>query len=177
MLIMVCYFKTMCGINQAEDRVTWPDLLHRRTSALASFQEWLVVSAWLRIRAQPRNPCQPRNSASASTWQTLPCLMVPLVCNQPFWGRKFRGITMVMVVTRAWGLLKVELFFLKCYFMGSFKRLFSPGFLEKCNITSICTCEMKFPVSSHTSKGPFRLVSFESWFLKYGLRYRSEKTY
>ena len=68
MLIMVCYLKKICGINQAEDRVTWPNLLHQHTSALASFREWSVVSAWLRIRAQPRNPCQPRNSASASTW-------------------------------------------------------------------------------------------------------------
>ena len=68
MLIMVCYFKRICGINQAEDRVKWPDLLHRHTIALASFREWSVVSAWLRIRAQPWNPCQPRNSASASTW-------------------------------------------------------------------------------------------------------------
>ena len=42
MLIMVCYFKKICGINQAEDRVTWPDLLHRRMSALASFREWSV---------------------------------------------------------------------------------------------------------------------------------------
>ena len=64
---MVCYFNKICGINQAEDRVTWPDLLHRRTSALTSLREWSVVSAWLRIWAQPRNPCQPRNSASAST--------------------------------------------------------------------------------------------------------------
>ena len=68
MLIMVCYFKKICGINQAEDLVTWPDLLHRHTSALASFREWSVLSAWLRIQAQPRNPCQPRNLASASTW-------------------------------------------------------------------------------------------------------------
>ena len=74
MLIMVCYFKKICGINQAKDRVTWPDLLHRRTSALASFREWSAVSAWLRIWAQLRNPCQPRNSASASTcllWQYM----------------------------------------------------------------------------------------------------------
>ena len=70
MLIMVCYFKKICGINQAEDLVTWPDLLHRHTSALASFREWSVVSAWLRIQAQPRNPCQPHNSASASTWSS-----------------------------------------------------------------------------------------------------------
>ena len=67
MLIIVCYFKKLCGINQAENQATWPDLLHRHTIALASFQEWSVVSAWHRIRAQPRNPCQPRNSASAST--------------------------------------------------------------------------------------------------------------
>ena len=65
---MVCYFKRICGINQAEDRVTWPDLLHRHTIALASFREWSVVSAGLRIRAQPRNPCRARNSASAWTW-------------------------------------------------------------------------------------------------------------
>ena len=65
---MVCYFKRICGINQAEDRVTWPDLLHRHTIALASFREWSVVSARLRIRAQPRNPCRARNSASAWTW-------------------------------------------------------------------------------------------------------------
>ena len=64
---MVCYFKRICGINQAEDRVTWPDLLHRHTIALASFREWSVVSARLRIRAQPRNPCRARNSASAWT--------------------------------------------------------------------------------------------------------------
>ena len=57
MLIVVCYFKKICGINQAEDRVTWPDLLLRHTSALASFRKWLVVSAWLRIRAQPWNRC------------------------------------------------------------------------------------------------------------------------
>ena len=69
MLIMVCYFKKICGINQAEDWVTWPDHICRHTSALASFREWSVVSAWLRIRAQPRNPCQPCNSASASTWK------------------------------------------------------------------------------------------------------------
>ena len=66
------YFSLLCYLelrsNQAEDRVTWPDLLHRHTSALASFREWSVVSVWLRIRAQLRNPCQPRNSASASTW-------------------------------------------------------------------------------------------------------------
>ena len=68
MLIIACYFKKICGINQAEDRVTWPDFLHRHTIALVSFREWSVVSGWLRIRAQPRNPCQPRNSASASTW-------------------------------------------------------------------------------------------------------------
>ena len=68
MLIMVSYLKRIFGINQAEDRVTWPDLIHRHTIALASFREWSVVSAWLRIRAQPWNPCQPRNSASASTW-------------------------------------------------------------------------------------------------------------
>ena len=67
MLIIVCYFKKICGINQAEDRVTWLDLLHQHTIALVSFREWSVVSAWLRIRAQPRNPCQPRNSPSAST--------------------------------------------------------------------------------------------------------------
>ena len=67
MLIMVCCFKKICGINQAEDRATWPNLLHRHTSALASFREWSVVSAWLRIQAQPWNPSQPRNSASAST--------------------------------------------------------------------------------------------------------------
>ena len=73
--------------------------------------------------------------------------MAPLVGNQPFWRRKFRGITMVMVVARAWGLLKVELCFLKCYFRRSFKRLHSPGFLEKCNITSIWTCEMKFELT------------------------------
>ena len=72
MLIMVCYFKKICGINQAEDRVTWPDLLHRHMSALASFREWSVVSAWLRIRAQPRNPRQSRNSASASTCSRRP---------------------------------------------------------------------------------------------------------
>ena len=65
---MVCYFKRICGINQAEDRVTWPDLLHRHTIALASFREWSAVSARLRIRAQPRNPCRARNSASAWTW-------------------------------------------------------------------------------------------------------------
>ena len=65
---MVCYFKRICGINQAEDRVTWPDLLHRHTIALVSFREWSVVSARLRIRAQPRNPCRARNSASAWTW-------------------------------------------------------------------------------------------------------------
>ena len=64
---MVCYFKRICGINQADDRVTWPDLLHRHTIALASFREWSVVSARLRIRAQPRNPCRARNSASAWT--------------------------------------------------------------------------------------------------------------
>ena len=64
---MVCYFKRICGINQAEDRVTWPDLLHRHTIALASFREWSVVSARLRIRVQPRNPCRARNSASAWT--------------------------------------------------------------------------------------------------------------
>ena len=46
----------------------WLDLLHWRTSALASFREWSVVSVWLWIWAQPRNPCQPRNYASASTW-------------------------------------------------------------------------------------------------------------
>ena len=68
MLIMVCYFKRICGINQAEDRVTWPDLLHWHTIPLASFREWLVVSAWLRIRAQPWNPRQARNSVSASNW-------------------------------------------------------------------------------------------------------------
>ena len=65
---MVCYFKRICGINQAEDRVTWPDLLPRHTIALASFREWSVVSARLWIRAQPRNPCRARNSASAWTW-------------------------------------------------------------------------------------------------------------
>ena len=69
---MVCYFKRICGINQAEDRVTWPDLLHRHTIALASFREWSVVSARLRIRAQPRNPCRARNSASAWTcWMEI----------------------------------------------------------------------------------------------------------
>ena len=31
MLIMACYFRKICGINQAEDRVTWHDLLHQRT--------------------------------------------------------------------------------------------------------------------------------------------------
>ena len=36
-------------------------------SVLASFREWSVVSAWLRIRAQPWNPCHPSNSVSAST--------------------------------------------------------------------------------------------------------------
>ena len=83
-LIMVCYFKNICGINQAEDRVTWPYLLHRHTSALASFREWSVVAAWLRIRAQPRNPCQSRNSASASTCKCVTvthsqsCAMPPL---------------------------------------------------------------------------------------------------
>ena len=46
---MVCYLKKICGINQAEDRVTWPDLLHRHANALASFREWLVLSAWLRF--------------------------------------------------------------------------------------------------------------------------------
>ena len=89
---MVCYFKRICGINpvsparcrfqhsarrrlaeklginQAENGVMWPDLLHRHTIALASFREWSVVSAWLRIGAQPWNLCQPRNSASALTW-------------------------------------------------------------------------------------------------------------
>ena len=65
--LLFVILKKICGINQAEDRVTWPDLLHRHTITLASFREWSVVSAWLRIRAQPRNPCQPRNSASAST--------------------------------------------------------------------------------------------------------------
>ena len=68
---MVCYFKRICGINQAEDRVTWPDLLPRHTIALASFREWSVVSARLRIRAQPRNPCRARNSASA--WRFFVC--------------------------------------------------------------------------------------------------------
>ena len=46
---MVCYLKKICGINQAEDRVTWPDLLHRHANALASFREWSVLSAWLRF--------------------------------------------------------------------------------------------------------------------------------
>ena len=69
MLIMVCYFKKIFGINQAEDRVMRPDLLHQHISALASLREWSVVSAWLRIWAQPRNPCQSHNSASASTWK------------------------------------------------------------------------------------------------------------
>ena len=57
MLIMVRYFKKYVELTQAEDRVTWPDLLHQRTSTLASFQEWSFISVWLRIRAQVRNPC------------------------------------------------------------------------------------------------------------------------
>ena len=71
---MVCYFKRICGINQAEDRVTWPDLLHRHTIALVSFRERSVISARLRIRAQPRNPCRARNSASAWTCRLLSVL-------------------------------------------------------------------------------------------------------
>ena len=50
-------WKKLCGINQAEDRVTWPDLLHWHTSKLTSLREWLVVSAWLWIQAQVQNPC------------------------------------------------------------------------------------------------------------------------
>ena len=41
--------KKICGIKQAEDRVTWPNVLHRHTSMLASFREWSVVSAWLPV--------------------------------------------------------------------------------------------------------------------------------
>ena len=61
--VCISDLKKICGINQAENRVMCPDLLHWQTSTLASFREWSVVSAWLQIRAQPRNPCQPRNSA------------------------------------------------------------------------------------------------------------------
>ena len=50
MLIMVCYLKKICGINQGEDQVTWLDLLHQHTSMLVSFREWWVVSAWPWIR-------------------------------------------------------------------------------------------------------------------------------
>ena len=67
-----CGWDLLLTLNQAEDRVTWPDLPHQHTIALASFREWSVVSAWLRIRAQPWNPCQPRNSASASTCSLVP---------------------------------------------------------------------------------------------------------
>ena len=85
---MVCYFKRICGINQAEDRVTWPDFLHRHTIALASFREWSVVSARLRIRAQPRNPCRARNSASAWTWsrRTNELHLVWMCTNKAFLG-------------------------------------------------------------------------------------------
>ena len=88
MLIMVCYFKKICGINQAEDQVMWPDLLLRRTSALASFQEWSVVSAWLRIWAQPRNPCWARNSASASTCLCAFFSILAKFCVPSMWKRK-----------------------------------------------------------------------------------------
>ena len=40
MLIMVCYFKRICGINQPEDRVTWPDLLHRHQIFHVSAGTW-----------------------------------------------------------------------------------------------------------------------------------------
>ena len=69
MLIMVCYFKRICVINQAED----PSHVTRSSSPAhdraREFPGMIGFSAWLRIRAQPWNPCQPRNSASASTWQ------------------------------------------------------------------------------------------------------------
>ena len=57
MLIIGRYFKKYVELTQAEDQVTWPDLLHRHKSKLASFREWLFVSVWLRIRAQVPNPC------------------------------------------------------------------------------------------------------------------------
>ena len=37
-LVVVCYLKEICGISQAEDWVTWPDLLHRHRSTLTSFR-------------------------------------------------------------------------------------------------------------------------------------------
>ena len=54
MLILVCCFKKkICGINQVEDM--WPDLLHRHTSTRASFGEWSVVSTWIWIWASPKS--------------------------------------------------------------------------------------------------------------------------
>ena len=58
MLIMVCYFKRICEINPAEDRVTWPNLLHRHPSTLVSFQEWLVAST---TRVAPNSGPAPKS--------------------------------------------------------------------------------------------------------------------
>ena len=58
MLIMVCYFKRICEINPAKDRVTWPNLLHRHPSTLVSFQEWLVAST---TRVAPNSGPAPKS--------------------------------------------------------------------------------------------------------------------
>ena len=48
MLIAVHYCIKICGINQAQNQVTWSDLLHQHMSMLTSFLEWSVASTWSR---------------------------------------------------------------------------------------------------------------------------------
>ena len=99
MLITVHYFsKTkICGINQAEDWVTWPNLLHRHTSKFVSFWEWSVASMRPRIWGQPRNLCLPQRWDSSPTTEA---------CNNPpghtFESPSVTVKTLGLLLDRAW---------------------------------------------------------------------------
>ena len=68
MLFMIHYLKKICGINQAKDRVMWPDHLHRQTSTLTNFWEQSFASTSSRIQGWPRNRSWLGSSDSSSTW-------------------------------------------------------------------------------------------------------------
>ena len=62
-------FVAKCGINQAEDQVMWPDVLHLHMNTLARLQEQSVASMWSQIGAGPEIGTSSGPDSSSTCYQ------------------------------------------------------------------------------------------------------------
>ena len=66
-VILKRYMYVEFSINQAEDRVTWPDLLRSTPKHTREFPRMISCFHVAPIRGWPRNPCWPQSADSSTT--------------------------------------------------------------------------------------------------------------